>query len=224
MNLRRMDFEAWRRFEGQRNRLPKSSPVCGVKESSVVHSCQENLSHLILFTFGAERCCWVKPADPGFERVSGSCPLSLHGNTCMSQPQLTSCSTTPEASGAIFWIRFLVKHVKIGPAYLYLGVAVHWIVVSCSSSTVQARTEHTGRGDHVSPHTQLGYGFLWVSDASQDDATKIIARNWRPHTTNKPNGKQIRYIWPNYNCKYCIKQIAAVSLWTLWHNYLTWKW
>lgn len=144
MNLRWMDFEAWRRVEGQQNRFPKSSPVCGVKESSVVHSCQENLSHLILFTFGAERCCWVKPADPGFERVSGSCPLSLHGNTCMSQPQLTSCSTTPEASGAIFWIRFLVKHVKIGPAYLYLGVAVHWIVVSCSSSTVQARTEHTG--------------------------------------------------------------------------------
>lgn len=153
-----MDLEAWRRFEGQR--FPKSSPVSRVKESSVVHSCQENLSHLSVFTFGAERCCWVKPTDSGFERVSGSCPLSLHGNICVSQPQLTSCSTTPEATGAIFWIRFLVKHVKIGPAYLYLGVAVHWILVSCSSSTVQAWTEHTGprasrRGDHVSPHTQL---------------------------------------------------------------------
>lgn len=53
-----MDLEAWRRFEGQGGkRFPKSSPVSEVKESSVVHSCQENLSHLMVFTFGAERCC-----------------------------------------------------------------------------------------------------------------------------------------------------------------------
>lgn len=58
--------------------------------------------------------------------------------------------------------------------------------------------------------THSAFGFLWMSDVSQDDATEIIDHNWRPHTTNKPNGKQICYIWPNYNCKYCIKQIAAV--------------
>lgn len=166
-----MDSEAWRRFEGQGwKRFPKLSLVSGVRESSVVHSCQENLSHLMVFTFGAERCCWVMPADSSFERVSGSCPLSLHGNICMSQPQLTSCSTTPEASGAIFWIRFLVKHVKIGPAYLYLGVAVHWILVSCSSSTVQARTERKGPSRWPCQPTHPAFGFLWVSDVSQDGA------------------------------------------------------
>lgn len=138
-------------------------PSFRVSESSSVHSCQECLSHLILFTFPAERCRRVTSALRALSEGPAAAPR-LYMATCACPqrcwPPAQPSFATPEACGAVFWIWFLNVRMEIGPAWLYLGcrdASDVSIVFKFNSSGPDGpiRVLHALRGDLVRPHTLL---------------------------------------------------------------------